>query len=106
MGRVSSVLGVPSLLETRLRLIPAHIPHPLLRFLRISFSTRTSGVIYLQNGGIGHLEYSISLGWGAAREPESSIDTALLCEGALFEARPDRQDTSRKLQKRVTSCYE
>jgi hypothetical protein len=34
-----------------------------------------------------------------------SIDTALLFEGALFKARPDRQDTNLKLQEQVTSRY-
>jgi hypothetical protein len=62
-------------------------------------------MIYLQKRVIDHIEYSISLGWGVAREPESSIDMALLVEGALLKARPDRQDTTLKAQKRVASSY-
>ena len=42
-------------------------------------------MIYLQRKVIHHIEYSISLGWGVAKEPESSIDLALLVEGALLK---------------------
>jgi hypothetical protein len=42
-------------------------------------------MIYLQKTVIDHIEYSISLGWGVAREPELSIDMALLVEGALLK---------------------
>jgi hypothetical protein len=42
-------------------------------------------MICLQKRVIDHIEYSISLGWGVAREPESSIDMALLVEGALLK---------------------
>jgi hypothetical protein len=62
-------------------------------------------MIYLQKKLIDHIEYSISLGRSVAREPESSIDMALLVEGALLKARPDRQDTTLKVQKRVASSY-
>jgi hypothetical protein len=62
-------------------------------------------MIYLQKRVIDHIEYSISLGWGVAKEPESSIDMALLVEGALLKARRDRQDTTLKMQKRVASSY-
>jgi hypothetical protein len=54
-------------------------------------------MIYLQKRVIDHIEYSISLGWGVAKEPESSIDMALLVEGALLKARRDRQDTTLKM---------
>jgi hypothetical protein len=62
-------------------------------------------MIYLQKTVIDHIEYSISLGWSVAKEPESSIDMALLVEGAFLKARPDRQDTTLKVQKRVASSY-
>jgi hypothetical protein len=62
-------------------------------------------MIYLQKKVIDHIEYWISLGWGVAREPQSSIDMVLLVEGALLKARPDRQDTTLKVQKRVASSY-
>jgi hypothetical protein len=55
-------------------------------------------MIYLQKMVIDHIEYSISLGWGVAKEPESSIDMALLVEGALLKACPDRQDVTLKVQ--------
>jgi hypothetical protein len=42
-------------------------------------------MIYLQKNVIDHIEYAISLGWGVAREQESSIDMALLVEGALLK---------------------
>jgi hypothetical protein len=42
---------------------------------------------------------------GVAREPQSSIDMALLVEGALLKARPDRQDVTLKVQERVASSY-
>ena len=42
-------------------------------------------MIYLQKTVIDHIEYSISLGQGVAKEPESSIDLALLVEGALLK---------------------
>jgi len=41
-------------------------------------------MIYPQKKVIDHIEYSISLGWGVAKEPESSIDMALLVQGALL----------------------
>jgi hypothetical protein len=62
-------------------------------------------MIYLQKRVIDHIEYSISLGWSLAREPESSIDLALLVEGVILKARPDRQATTLKVQKRVASSY-
>jgi hypothetical protein len=49
------------------------------------FSRAPLWIIYLQNRVIDHFEYSISLGWGVAREPQSSIDMALLVEGALLK---------------------
>jgi len=42
-------------------------------------------MIYLQKTVIDHIEYSISLGRGVVKEPESSIDLALLVEGALLK---------------------
>jgi hypothetical protein len=42
-------------------------------------------MIYPQKRVIDHIEYSISLGWGVAREPEPSIEMALLVEGALLK---------------------
>jgi hypothetical protein len=62
-------------------------------------------MIYLQKRVIDHIEYSISLGWGVAREPEPSIDMVFLVEGALLKGRPDRQDTTLKVQKRVANSY-
>jgi hypothetical protein len=53
------------------------------------FSSRpTLWIIYLQNKVIDHIEYSISLGCGVVREPHSSIDMALLVEGALLKEHP------------------
>jgi hypothetical protein len=73
--------------------------------LRIFFSRPTLWIIHLQNRVIDYIKYSILLGWGAARDPESSINMALLFERALLEARPDRQDITLKLQKQVASSY-
>jgi hypothetical protein len=53
--------------------------------LRIFFSRAPLWIIYLQKRVIDLIEYSISLGWGVAKEPQSSIDTALLVEGALLK---------------------
>ena len=39
--------------------------------------------IYLQNRGIDHIRYSISLGLGIARKPQSSIDLASLSKEYL-----------------------
>jgi hypothetical protein len=62
-------------------------------------------MIYLQNSVIDHLKYSISLGWGSSKGTGIVHRYGHLFQGALFKARPDRQDTNLKLQKQVTSCY-
>jgi hypothetical protein len=53
--------------------------------LRIFFSRAPLWIIYLQKRVIDRIEYSVSLGWGVAKEPQSSIDMALLVEGALLK---------------------
>jgi hypothetical protein len=53
--------------------------------LRIFFSRAPLWIIYLQKRVIDLIEYSVSLGWSVAKEPQSSIDMALLVEGALLK---------------------